>query len=163
MDKIKYSNRLLTTNINNDDFLNALESFIDVYKEERQKNQRPSVPLPLFADKELGILEVIVKYTKENLTLTYSQIAIIINRDQRTVWTTYHKAIIKHKEPFKIENEEYNIPCEIFIERSNGPLETLVVYLKENLNLSFKQISSILNRDYRTIWISYKNGKKNDR
>jgi hypothetical protein len=163
MSKNSLNNRLLSSTINDDEFLNALESFIDVYKEERQKSQKPSVPLPLFADSDLGILEVIVKYTKENLTLTYSQIAVIINRDQRTVWTTYHKAIIKHKEPFKIENEEYKIPCEIFTERSNGPLETLVVYLKQNLNLSFKQISIILNRDYRTIWISYKNGQKNDK
>lgn len=143
-----------------DDFLKALESFIYIYKEERQKNDTPSIPLALFSNRKLGTLEIMVKYLKENLGLNYSEIAKLINRDDRTVWTTYQKAVKKQKEKFQTKKEEQSIPCNAFYERKQGPLESLVTYLKENLGLSFKQISQILNRDYTTIWLSYKKGKE---
>jgi hypothetical protein len=155
-------NKIIKHAIEDEDLLRALESFIEVYKEKKQKNQNPSIPLSLYADRNLGCLEVTIKYLKENLSLNYSHIAIILNRNQRTIWCAYNKARTKHKKVFVITEEEYNIPCEIFLERTRGPLEALVVYLKEDLSLSFKQISTLLNRDYRTIWLSYKNGKKYD-
>lgn len=142
-----------------DDFLKALESFIYIYKEGRQK-KTPSVPASLFSNRKLGTLEITVKYLKENLSLSYSVIAKLINRDDRTVWTAYQKAAKKQKERFAAKKEEYNIPCEAFWEREKGPLESVVIYLKDNSHLSFKQISAMLNRNYRTVWLSYKNGKE---
>ncbi|MGV8141083.1 MAG: hypothetical protein ACP5NW_01425 [Candidatus Woesearchaeota archaeon] len=158
--KTTLNDKIIDDVLNDEDFLKALESFIEVYKEKKQKNHNPSIPLSLFADRDLGCLEVTVKYLKENLSLNYSQIAIILNRNQRTIWCTYSKTKIKHKELFVITREEHTIPCEIFLNRTRGPLEALVVYLKENLNLSFKQISKLLNRDYKTIWLSCKKGKE---
>jgi hypothetical protein len=155
-------NELRNNTVKDEEFLNELELFIEKYKEKKHKNTNLSIPLSLFADRDLGCLEVAVKYMKENLSLNYNQIAVILNRDQRTIWSTYNKAKKKHMDPLTVKDEEYYIPCEIFVERTHGPLETLVVYLKENLGLGFKQISEILNRDYRTIWLSCKNGKKHD-
>jgi len=155
--------KILDKSIKEDsDVLNALESFISVYKEQRQKNKSLSMPLSLFSDRKLGSLEIVVKYLKENLSLNFSQIAAIINRDQRTIWCTYSKAVKKDKSLFKVGKEKYNVPFEIFSNRNVGPLEALVCYLKDNLKLSFKQISELLNRDYNTIWLSYKNGKNHD-
>lgn len=37
-------------------------------------------------------MEAIVCYLKEQQGMTYSQIAVILNRDDRTVWTTYKRA-----------------------------------------------------------------------
>ena len=41
-----------------------------------------------------------------------------------------------------------------------GPLESLVKFMKENMKLSFAEISRITNRDQRTIWITYNNCRK---
>jgi hypothetical protein len=144
--------------VRDNDFLTALESFIDVYKEERYKKESLTIPLSPFANRKLGVLETAVKILKENRLLNYSQTAKLLNRNDRTVWAAYHKAAKKQKEKFVLKKEEYNIPCDIFSERKQGPLEALVVYLKDELKLSFKQISGLLNRNYRTIWLSYKNG-----
>jgi len=52
-------------------------------------------------------------------------------------------------------NKQTLIPISIFCNYS--PLESLVKYLKENSKLSFKAISDLLNRDQRTIWVTYDN------
>jgi hypothetical protein len=90
------------------DLLTALETFIDLYKEERLRKESPRVPLSLFSNRKLGVLEVIVKCLKENFELTYSRIASILNRDQRTIWTTYKKAKDKEKEKFVIKENKYH-------------------------------------------------------
>jgi hypothetical protein len=142
------------------DLLTALEVFIDVYKEERQKKESPQIPLSLFSHRKLGALEIVVKYLKENLELKYSRIAQLMNRDPRTVWATYKKAKDKEKEKFTIKEDKYQIPINIFLNRKLGPLEALTLYLKDELKLSFQQISTMLNRNYRTIWLTYHNALK---
>jgi len=157
-------NKLLNNSLKNgEDVLDALESFISVYKEQKQKENVPAMPLLILSNRKLGILEIVVKFMKENLTLSFSEISSIIKRDQRTIWTTYHKAISKHEEQFSVKKEKYFIPFEIFSDRKKGPLEAVVCHLKDVQKLSFKQIAEILNRDYNTIWLSYKNGKKHDK
>ena len=89
------------------DLLTALETFIDVYKEERLRKESPIIPLSLFKNRKLGVLEIIVKCLKENLELNYSRIAGILNRDPRTIWATYKKASEKENEKFIIKEEKY--------------------------------------------------------
>ena len=144
--------------VRDDDFLVALETFIDVYKEERIKKENPKVPLSFFADRKLGVLEVLVKCLKENYSFKYSRIAKILNRNDRTIWATYEKAQEKSKERFLLKEEKYLVPCSAFLDRNLGPLESLSVYLHDELHLSFKEISHQLKRNYRTIWLSYNNG-----
>ena len=74
--------------------------------------------------------------------------------------------------------EKYNINInELFIEKNNldikiplslfrekiGAAEVLCKYLKENKHLTLKQISSVLNRDQRTIWTNYNNAVKKNK
>ena len=59
----------------------------------------------------------------------------------------------------QIDKKEILIPCEIFNEKLSG-LETICKYLKENLDLTNKEISALLNRDERTIWQAYDSSKK---
>ena len=76
------------------------------------------------------------------------------------------KEIKKIKEEYKLDDKELidlikkYTPIPISIFRNNSPLEALVKYLKENLNLRLSEISSLLNRDQRTIWITYDNSKR---
>jgi hypothetical protein len=151
--------KLLSNHDKDSNLLTALETFIDVYREEVIKKS-PRIPLSLFANRKLGILETAVKCLKENSELNYSKIANLLGRDPRTIWAAYKKSQEKEKERFTIKEETYSIPISIFCNRNLGPLEALILYLRDNLRLSFNQISRLLNRNYRTIWLSYQNALK---
>lgn len=57
------------------------------------------------------------------------------------------------------QKEKINIPLDVF-KQEIAPSESLCKYLKENKSLTFKEISKLLNRDQRTIWINYNNAIK---
>ncbi|MEK6834967.1 MAG: S8 family serine peptidase [Nanoarchaeota archaeon] len=67
---------------------------------------------------------------------------------------------LNNKEIINLINYEALMLVPISIFKNNSPLEALVKYLKENLNLSLNEIASLINRDPRTIWITYENAKK---
>ena len=52
------------------------------------------------------------------------------------------------------------IPTTIFYDRSLSFLESLVEYLKEQLNLSYHDIGKLTNRDERNIWTLYDRARK---
>jgi len=136
----------------NNDFLQALETFIKQYKQQKQIH---SIPIELFSNRKLGVLELVVKYLKENNNLNYHQIAVLLNRDERTVWNSYRNAVKKHKELLTISKTDKSIDISNFANRKNSPLGSLIRYLKQN-GLNLKQISILTNRSYKTIWLTYK-------
>jgi len=109
------------------------------------------IPCYIFRTGKLSSLEAIVKYMKESLGLKHSEIASMLNRDSRTIWSTYRKARSKMPERFKSQQPGITIPIKIFRDRKLSVLETLVAYLKKTEKLSNKQIAARLNRKYRTI------------
>jgi hypothetical protein len=50
------------------------------------------IPLSILKDTKLSILESIVTYLKEEQTLNFHKIAVILKRDDRTIWTVYQRA-----------------------------------------------------------------------
>lgn len=54
------------------------------------------IPSQIFQNRSLSVLESLVKYLKEEKNLTYSEIARLLNRDDRTIWTVY--ARVKKKQ-----------------------------------------------------------------
>lgn len=140
--------------------LNALESFVQVYKEEQEKKVNPLIPVSVFSNRELGVLETLIKCLRENFSMKHCTIAKLINRDDRTIWVAYSKALHKHRENLLLKHDKYLVPVSIFAERELGPLEALIIYMRNNLHLGFKDISKLLNRSYRTVWLSYNNGVK---
>ncbi len=56
-----------------------------------------SLPVSVIADRRLSVLEGIVAYLKKTYGLAYHEIALIIRRDDRTVWTVYQRALKKLK------------------------------------------------------------------
>jgi hypothetical protein len=139
--------------------VSTLESSIVVYEQE-QSEKNPKIPLHIFSENKLGILEAATKYLKENHSMKYCEIAKFLNRDDRTVRASYINALKKKESKFEIDEIKYSIPCDVFSNRKLGPLESLVVYLKDNLNLSIGEISKQLNRTYMVVYLSYTNGKK---
>ena len=76
--------------------------------------------------------------------------------------------LLNMKERLKLSDKEIQdlafrrdikIPVTIFTSEL-GMLEAIVVYLKDDLRLSFKAIASIVKRDYKTVWTSYSKAKK---
>ena len=53
------------------------------------------IPSSVFLDRNISVLEALVKYLKEQKKLTYHEIAVLLNRDDRTIWTCYSRAMKK--------------------------------------------------------------------
>ena len=50
------------------------------------------IPVSILQDRNLSVLENIVSYLKDTFGLAYHKIALLLNRDDRTIWTVYQKA-----------------------------------------------------------------------
>ncbi|MDD5193739.1 MAG: GEVED domain-containing protein, partial [Candidatus Nanoarchaeia archaeon] len=66
--------------------------------------------------------------------------------------------LISEEKEIKI-TKNIEVPISIFKEDS-GPAEMLCTYLHENLNLKFSEISRLINRNPRTVWMNYHNSNK---
>jgi len=119
-----------------------------------------SVPLSIFGTNNLGALEILVKYMKEELNLSIKQITKLLNKNYNTVWNTYNKSITKHKERLSYDSSSVKIPISIFSEKILGPLESLVVYMKEILDMKNSEIARLLQKSQKTIWSTYDKAKK---
>jgi hypothetical protein len=49
------------------------------------------IPTSIFRN-EMSIFESLVGYMKDSLELSYHKIALLLNRDDRTIWTVYQRA-----------------------------------------------------------------------
>ena len=56
-----------------------------------------SIPVKILQDRELSVLENIVSYLKDTFGLTYHKIALLLNRNDRTIWTVYQRAKKKRR------------------------------------------------------------------
>jgi len=69
-------------------------------KEKKKKIDSDSViaiPSSIFKDRKLSVLEIISEFLKEQEGLTYHEIAVLLGRDDRTIWTCYKRAKEKRK------------------------------------------------------------------
>ena len=112
-----------------------------------------SIPITIFTNK-LGGLEGLVKYLKENIGMTYHEIAEILKRDDRTIWTAYNKSIKKQPTKLIIKKTLIFIPISILKNRKLTILEAIIVYLKDK-GMRYIEIADLLNRDQRNIWTIY--------
>ena len=120
-----------------------------------------SVPISVFKNEKLGSLETIVKYLRENLLLTFKQIAELTNRNEIALAVTYRNAKKKLESKFVIaEISPYSIPVSILKDRNISVLENIAAYLKDTFGLTYHKIAVLLNRDDRTIWTVYQRAKK---
>ena len=121
---------------------------------------RKVIPLAIFQVKALSILEAIVKYLKENGKYKYSQIARLLNRDQRTIWTTYKNAKDKFSGKINTKFSEFDIPVEVFSKKKHSALESMTLHLRKTYDLGFTDIGRLIGRDPKTIWTSNSRAKK---
>ena len=138
----------------------------ELLKKIREKKQEAKekimLPVSIFNQK-LSALETIVKYLVENKNMQKNKIAIETNRNINTIWTTYNNASRKEKKKLiitKKESEDLFIPLTILKNRKFSTLENIIVYLKKECMLGFKEISRLLKRKESTIRTTYNRAKK---
>ncbi len=122
-----------------------------------------TVPSYIFVDRDLAPLESVAEYLKEEKGLTYHEIAVLVGRNDRTIWTTYNRAKKKRQAIPKADPpsvEIIDIPLSIFKNRDFAPLESLSLHLKDVAQMSFHEIAVLINRDDRTIWTCYNRVQK---
>jgi hypothetical protein len=122
--------------------------------------EKIKVPVEIFTG-ELGGLEGIVKYLKENMSMTYSEIGQILKRDERTIWNSYKKASEKNQNPIKLEKVRIRIPLETFASEKLTILESLISYLKKE-GFNYAEIGRIIGRDQRNIRTIHVNAEKKE-
>ncbi len=109
------------------------------------------IPVYLFKNRGLSSLGIIVKYLKENAGLKYCEIADILKRNDRTIWTTYKNSLKKYPKKFSLKKTRLFLPVTVVQNRELSVLEAIVSYLKKQ-GFSLSEIALLLNRDQRTIW-----------
>ena len=107
--------------------------------------------IPLSVLKSHSALQSIVHYLKDAHKLSYVQIARILNRDQRTIWVTYHAKKIDYT-----VDDSLMIPVSIIARRNLSVLESIVFYLITAEGLSIIELSRILGKNYQTVRTVYK-------
>jgi len=118
------------------------------------EKEQISIPVSKFSS-ELGPLESVVKYLRDEKKLSIKEISVRLNRSDRTIWATYYSSKrISSRLISRIRNET-RIPISIFSKEKSSILETLVYYLHRYMNMRFVEIAQILNRDVRTVWTCY--------
>ena len=124
-----------------------------------QDEKNITIPMSIYSDKRLSMLEATVKYLKEELSLRFSAIGKILNRNERTIWVTYSNAKRKSPQRLKI-SQGISMPVAVLSDRRFSALEQAVGFLKEAYSLRFSEIARILKRDDRTVWTCYFRLKK---
>jgi hypothetical protein len=60
-----------------------------------------SVPLAVISERKMSVLESLVFHLKKTYSLPYHNIALLLLRDERTIWTVYQRALKKIKQSNK--------------------------------------------------------------
>ena len=64
------------------------------------------IPSFVFRDRSVAVLESLVEYMKDVQGFSYHEIALLLNRNDRTVWTVYRRAKLKRKGIIKVIKEK---------------------------------------------------------
>ncbi len=132
--------------------------FFDItYQETLPKKEGIEIPLSAFRHGESG-LKAITKYLKEQKNLTYSGIAKALNRNPRTIWSTYDKTT---KTPLEYAPSR-TINTLVLANRKLSILEAIAAHLKKE-GLTLKQISLELGKSPKTIWTVLERAKNKER
>ena len=152
-----------------DHLLEQLKFVVDVLKEkynlseagivEAIHREEENITVTIFNDK-ISPFESIVKFLKENKGKKLSEIAKLTGRTTGSVWQTYDHAYKKYKEKLMPATTEFIIPLNTIAEKKFSILESIVIYLKDNYNLSYRKIGKLLQRNERTVWTVYNRGMK---
>jgi len=125
----------------------SLQELIGIYAE---VSPEEAVPVSIFSHK-LSPSEALCKFLKENRELTFHEIALLLNRNDRSIWTSYARAKKKSKALFKPKEQDILIPLQIFQDRSRSILEHVTHHLKTSHSLTNSKIARALKKNPSSI------------
>ena len=70
----------------------TLSRVFGITVKEEKRDTVVSIPSSIFKDRKLAPLESITEYLKDEHGMSLHEIAVILNRDDRTIWTCYNRA-----------------------------------------------------------------------
>jgi len=136
----------------NSDSQSFLTEFVNKYDTTNYKEiESLAVPLAVFSQ-NISPLKALVKYFHENKNLKFSEIAKILSRDPRTIWTEYN--LVKNHTPFSsriLASEAVYVDSRILSIRDFSILESLCFELVQR-GYSQKKIARMLGKSPKTIW-----------
>lgn len=134
----------------------------DLLREHTLSNTTILVPSTVFCDRSLSFLESLVEYLKTQLQLSYHEIAVLTNRDERNIWTLHDRAQKKRHErpPVLVKTPVVQIPLAVVRDRTASILEVVVEYLRDKAHLNNHQIAAVLNRSDKTVSTVYVRTKR---
>jgi len=135
----------------------VLSLVLSEYNELSGNKHDSIIPISIFS-REIGVLESIVKYMKENLKMTYKEISERLGRDERTIWSAYSNSVKKKRKKFLTSKDKFCVSLNVF-KKELTALESIVYYLKED-GMRYSEIGKVLDRDERNIWKVYKRAKE---
>src|SRR3989344_3196112 len=101
------ANRIISifNNLASDKKIELISYFISELKKLRDESEALGkkeicIPVGIFDNDALSSLEAIVKYLKEILKLKFSKIGKLLNRSNKTIWTTHSNAVKKMPSSF---------------------------------------------------------------
>ena len=115
---------------------------------------KQELPVSIFNSKLSG-LEALTVYLKDHHKKSIKEISALLNRNISTLYTTYTKAKQKLTGKLKVDFSVV-IPIQIFSNRKFSVLEVLVSNLKNEQNLGWSEIASLLGKSYSTIRTVYR-------
>ncbi len=132
----------------------SLPELIQLYETAWGEDQ---IPLSVFARPlPAGAL---VKYLHEVNHLTFSQIAVALGRDARTVWGTYQRQ--RRKRPFSpAPRGQYTLPLSLFRDRSCSILEHVVFHVHTTYHLSNPALAKYLHKSPNSIAVLWKRARE---
>lgn len=119
----------------------------------------PKLPISIFQVKA-STLEIIVKYLHEVERRNFSDIAVLLERDPRTIWHAYRRSVRRKVQLSVDDKSSITVPVSLFTQRQFSPLEILVSYLHDQHQLSFAEIARRLLLNPKTVWTVYQRYKK---
>jgi hypothetical protein len=141
---------------------NSVESIENASSDNKKSDFNLEIPVSIFQDRSLSVFEILVEYLKENFNHNYHDIAVLTNRDERTIWTVYSRVQKKRESRPKTQtiSTEIFVPISVLLDRRCAVLEAIVFYLREKRGFSFHEIGGMLGRNDRTVWTVYSRAKK---
>lgn len=111
------------------------------------------VPVEVFSS-GLAPAEALTKFLKEECDVNFHEISILINRNEKSVWQNYNRAIKKMPSRFGFESS-LKVPVSAFKNNKLSVFESLVLYLKEQKQIKNFRIAKLLGKDPANVWSVY--------
>lgn len=120
-----------------------LSELLSIYSE---TSPEQSVPVSIFSGK-LSPSEALCLFLKQDRGLSFHDIAVLLNRDDRSVWTSCARAKKKSKKQFTEKDDDILLPISMFTDRSLSIMEHVVDLLTHQHKMTNSQIAKMLNRN----------------